>query len=637
MFGDSFDSGNDPGFGFLGADHMVMNDDEHLRDNVEDYDDDKNDLTFGDDTEPDIGSIVDQWQELSSRTSAQDQVERTKKSESSNQVAQPLNFEEKNVHKPPPTSEMPIPSHLLSKGRPINRPAPNHNIGDGIWSPSGSFDRNEYAGLESQLMSNHAHMYGALSSSPVMMPPPSTPFNSAGVLSVEELERQMIINMQLGTPPSNFNMPYVMPSQPNPSPEPMNEGTRITTIFIRRQQQFHTIHISQIFALYIQYLFDDTSCMNAEEIEQIVRQQMSDLQIKNPFTDDYYYCSVTNKKTIEQKRINVNFANWLVEALNIYKSERELENIREKEREELAQLPRVFGRIPSQNVRAPRNIFDFDLETRQNMAQISASLSINKDKHARMCIMIENGINILMQIQEHSLCQKQQQSNYDVEKYDKTFDHLCHSVWSSMVDQDGSLLINILSSHKGIKYVTKALKHLPEKYTNSILSLVMVRFYEVFEQSASKYEPQLKTALIEACCDAIKSHSTIDALCQILFTNARHVEHFNDKNQLVKIDFRFLSSHEGARILSVWLERANDLKKKESCSDSNMYIKIFIHLFNICKNNFSNVVKAPFGWKLATAFMKQCDNEQKKSMLSELRPLLNKTGDEDVKEFVMNQ
>lgn len=122
-------------------------------------------------------------------------------------------------------------------------------------------------------------------------------------------------------------------------------------------------------------LFPNTKYMSAEEIENIVRQQMQDLLIKNPILDDFYFYLFTHKRGIEAKRVSPESANWIHEALSLYSPGTSISEEELKRREILAQQPRVFGRIPSQNVRAPRAMFEIEQELK-DLQHILQSVSI---------------------------------------------------------------------------------------------------------------------------------------------------------------------------------------------------------------------------------------------------------------------
>jgi hypothetical protein len=378
--------------------------------------------------------------------------------------------------------------------------------------------------------------------------------------------------------------------------------------------------------------------MNAEEIEVIVRQQMADLQIHNPFLDDYYYCSTTNKKSINQKRINSNFANWVVESLAIYKTEEELEAERQKEKEELAQLPRVFGRIPSQNVRAPRTIFEFDKEVREQMLQVSSHSTLNRDANVNLNVMLENGMNIVMQIQEHALCQRQTSSNYGTnQKLKEDFFGLCNSVTTSIIGDNGSRLFTILCKRKGIKYISKALRHMPDIFTGPILSLIFLNWRTVFNDELwVQYEQELRVQFADAIAEALSAFNSIDGLCQLLLRISP--PHANDPSQTPQtelIDFtKAFQTDEGSRIFSALLNRVFELRKRNKALNANTWLMIYEHLFERTRGNFTAIVtKSVMGWELATAFLRHCNNIQKPLLIQELRQFLSRNDIDAMKSF----
>jgi hypothetical protein len=618
---------------------------------------------------------VDQWQELSSRTKQVD-ANRNIGFGGGKQVEQKNDFfnlpprETKKIA-PPPTS-IPVPSSLIQKVKKDPSPIPirhdqlpystSPQLGNAIWSPpSDQFSPATPSKLTppSFFLRRTPSDTPPISTSPVVgMPPMGNAYGQSppvpgNYFSVDDIESQLLgmqikmqpqqpVQMPIGTPPQPFSMPYPQPNRETPPPTEQSQQSNAAPYRKYLYYTYNTYNPKQIDATYNQInrrLFEDSDFMNAEEIEQIVRQQMSDLQIHNPFLDDYYYCSITNKKAITQKRINANFANWVVESLSIYKSEEELEAARQKEKEELAQLPRVFGRIPSQNVRAPRTIFEFEKDVKAQMSQVSSASTLNRNPNVNLSVMIENGMNIVMQIQEHALCQRQTSSNYSAnQKLREEFFELCNMVMNSIVDEDGSRLFQIISRRKGVKFVSKALRHMPDIFTMPILVPVFLNWKTIFnDEMWVQFEPELRDQFADGVSEAILSFNNIDSLCQLLLRNngqRNNDPSYNAQTEVIDFDGRTFQTEEAARIFAALLNRVYELRKKNRNANMNTWSQIYDLLFERSRGHFTAIVtKTQMGWELATAFLRQSNNVQKPILIGELRQFLARNDIEAMKSF----
>ncbi len=368
-------------------------------------------------------------------------------------------------------------------------------------------------------------------------------------------------------------------------------------------------------------LFPDTKLMSPEEIEAIVRQQMQDLQIKNPFLDDFYYFSLINKHGIESKAVNASAAHYIQEALELYsgrtgKTEEEL-----KREETLAHQPRVFGRIPSQNVRAPRAMFEID-ETLKELQNSPTSLStLRRDPYAQLNLLIENGLVYLIHIQESALCMSNLSNEMSPQEIQKYFG-LCQTV-ARMLNVPTQQVpgyfsfSQILEKRKGIKFVSKALRHLPEPFIVHLLKSVLLFWGFIFVNFMAKHEDadELKQCFIRDTIAGINALSLV-AICQILHDDPT-------REDIIRINYVEFFAHGGTRVLAAMLKRAHDMIPTDPSTISawrSDFAQLFHHLRSYGFTRIASVHED--GWKLLEHVLVHCDDHQSRAMTEDLQPLL---------------
>lgn len=237
--------------------------------------------------------------------------------------------------------------------------------------------------------------------------------------------------------------------------------------------------------------------MRIDEVETIVRQQMVDLQVHNGYSDDYYYF-IHNNSTEDS-----------IDLMNKYLSEEE------EEREQQQQLAtpttpatRLFGRIPSQNVRTPRTCFDTNVfrdevveqyyRNRRSAIETRSRLIYNNPVQLRTCI--ENGLTLLIEISEFLTVHPHVK---DVSaKVIESFNQNCKTVASYLQYQQ-----EMWEIPKGKKFIYKALSVLPEPFITKLL-IDMIPIMNADYHS--------NPTLLEAMKSACRSIVNIDAISMIL-------------------------------------------------------------------------------------------------------------------------
>jgi len=369
-------------------------------------------------------------------------------------------------------------------------------------------------------------------------------------------------------------------------------------------------------------LFPDTKLMSAEEIETIVRQQMQDLQIKNPFLDDFYYFSMTNKRGIEARKINATSAHHIQEALELYnpktgKTEEEL-----KREETLAHQPRVFGRIPSQNVRAPRAMFEIEEELKDLQNSPVSLATLRRDVVAQLNLLIENGLVFLIQIQESALCMRNIPNEMSPQAIHEYFG-LCQIVARMLnvptQQQPGFYsFYQILEKRKGIKFVSKALQHLPEPFIVHLLKSVLLYWNLIFSNFIARHEDadELRQRFIKDTITGVNSLSLV-AICQILHDDPT-------RDDIIHINYADFFSNGGINVLAAMLKRAHEIIPSDP-STVNAWQSDFGQLFNHLRSfGFTRIatITNDDGWKLLENVLIHCNEHQTRAISEDLHSFL---------------
>jgi hypothetical protein len=357
-------------------------------------------------------------------------------------------------------------------------------------------------------------------------------------------------------------------------------------------------------------LFPNTKYMSAEEIESIVRQQMQDLLIKNPFLDDFYFYLFTHKKSIEAKKVSPEFANWIHEALSHYSPGANISEEELKRREMLAQQPRVFGRIPSQSVRAPRAMFEIEQELKdlQYILQTSAS-TLHRDRNAHLNLLIENGLVHLIQIREFSLCLRNSEQGLSQQEIQEYF-ALCQLVIQmlQLTSQDEFFnFFKILEKKKGIRFVSKSLRLLPEPFIIYLLKRVLTDWGVIFTNFISRQDDaeELKQQFIKDTVAGIGELSPI-ALCQTL--------HSEDsmRDGIMNINYQTFFANGGLEVLNAILKRALEVISNDPLSVDSWQSN-FNQLFKeLRRYGFARIANedSKHGWQFLTSVLTNCYNDE---------------------------
>jgi hypothetical protein len=388
----------------------------------------------------------------------------------------------------------------------------------------------------------------------------------------------------------------------------------------RADSTYNTIH---------RRLFTDTKLMSSEEIESIVRQQMQDLQIKNPYVDDYVYISNTNKKNIEAKRINANFANWVHEGLSIYypksgKTEEEL-----KREEMLSQQPRVFGRIPSQNVRAPRELFEIDQELKEIQNSPFSMSTIRRDPNANLNCLIENGLLFLVQIQDFALCMRNIQDALSQNAIHEFFG-LCQLVTRMLnltsQQQLGFTFFQILEKRKGVKFVSKAIEHLPEPFSVHLLKTVLLSWGIIMSYIAKNEDAEELTSRFIKDTQTALSNLSLVAICQLIHDDP-------SRDAIININYQQFFAFGGTSVLATLLRRAFELTPNDPHVAA--WRSDFAQLFKVLHSyKFSRIATLADGWKLLEQVLAHSDDNQKKALVEDLKQYLTQKPTPDMGSFL---
>ncbi|KAL9653043.1 hypothetical protein ABK040_015557 [Willaertia magna] len=259
--------------------------------------------------------------------------------------------------------------------------------------------------------------------------------------------------------------------------------------------------------------------MRIDEIESIIRQQMVDLQITNPYLDDYYYyfhqALSMSDNTEENKEKQEGLVDCILKSWSL-QLQNEEENKNKEQQQGKEHATRLFGRIPSQNVRCPRTCFDTNIFREELVNQYYLNKKVPLDSRNRLIYnngvqlrtSIENGMTLLLDINEflmvHHLNRKTELNPNVVQ----SFNNCCQTVAAYL--QYYQEIWNL--SQKGKKFICKSLRLLPEPY---ITKLIMDMIPILCQESNN-------LMLIEAMQSACRSLFTIDAISVILVHIMQH-------------------------------------------------------------------------------------------------------------------
>ncbi|KAG2372754.1 hypothetical protein C9374_000413 [Naegleria lovaniensis] len=244
--------------------------------------------------------------------------------------------------------------------------------------------------------------------------------------------------------------------------------------------------------------------MRIDEVESIVRQQMVDLQVNNGYEDDYYYF-IHNNKTEENTDLVLK---------HLLEEEESRENSKNVQTNASNTTPvaRLFGRIPSQNVRTPRTCFDTNVFRQELIEQYFKHKRMPSELRTRLIYnnsiqlrtSIENGLTLLIEIEEFLTIAKQAGGKEIPQKLSESFRQNCQTIAAYLQYQQ-----EIWNIPKGKKFIYKALKHLPEPFITKLM-IDMIPILNL--------EYHTNPTLLEAMNLACKSIINIDAIPMILMS-----------------------------------------------------------------------------------------------------------------------
>lgn len=215
--------------------------------------------------------------------------------------------------------------------------------------------------------------------------------------------------------------------------------------------------------------------MTGDEIDFILRQQLSDLQVENPFVDDFYFCEHVQK---QQSKFAPNFPTWVQQSV-VQSEENSKKEATATDGAAEAEKPRIFGRLPSQNVRGMRTIVMLDTDELKNILESNEHQStVNKNEVIQVSIMIEKGYLLLSQIKD-LLISGSGEITLPIlkELLPMKLQDLCDSVlniFQITLSNQASIyeskeVLRISQKPKGTKFICKCLSILPDTFAIPLL------------------------------------------------------------------------------------------------------------------------------------------------------------------------
>lgn len=233
--------------------------------------------------------------------------------------------------------------------------------------------------------------------------------------------------------------------------------------------------------------------MSAEEVEMIIRQQLFQLHIKNPYIEDYYYFTYNAKKNPGKSRVLPPNMNFMSPAEPLPSSPRQTQPTSADATTSPAIVQtRMLGRIPTQSVRAPRVLIQLE-NVAENDAETPAETEI-KDHNPTLSTLytipsvvtlsaIEKGLNILLEIEDINLAIEHDASIAYSDELRKRFLKYSHDLLDilkfNQQSEEPHFLFQVLHFAKGVRLVSRALQILSEAHVCIIVDQCMLNWAKI--------------------------------------------------------------------------------------------------------------------------------------------------------------
>lgn len=234
----------------------------------------------------------------------------------------------------------------------------------------------------------------------------------------------------------------------------------------------YNTYVSSPFTGYPAYrmIFGNGQYMRGDEINFIAKLQMKDLHMDNPYIDDFYFGEIAQRKAFS---LAPNTVQGIDQALHdTIVAEQPTHRDEQQRSAPEADRPRMFGRLPSQNVKGMRTIVMLEPEEFKNIKNTKSTM--NTDSNVRIANDIEKGTLLLLQIKDVRVSLAVKPANEHLKhRLDELTARLLHILKlterSSDPKKHTSYLAELCRRTKGIKFIARCLRELAEPHRSLIV------------------------------------------------------------------------------------------------------------------------------------------------------------------------
>jgi hypothetical protein len=183
-------------------------------------------------------------------------------------------------------------------------------------------------------------------------------------------------------------------------------------------------------------------------------------------------------------------------------------------------------------------------------------------------------------------------------------------------------LVQFCAITKGLKFVCKTLRVIPEPYSVLLIQACILSWNEITKNVLPMHEEALQKQFSKDLCFAV-SQLNLKSLCSVL--NCLAVNNTDASNE------RIWDSVEGRKVVSIILNRGYELSKKDKTVPE--WKVLFGKIFDALRPSFRQFASTN-KWEFLIDISQNADRAQRKNLLDDVRPVVNQTNTPQVKQFM---
>jgi len=331
------------------------------------------------------------------------------------------------------------------------------------------------------------------------------------------------------------------------------------------------------------------SFMSTPDVYFIARNHLKDLAVENPYIDDYYFLI---HMTMQMKSAPAELSKWIKKNIQ--------ERLNPPEKDPGPQFDtRLFGRISGITPKAPRVVVD-DVE----QSNLPKNSKLQSSSIGLQC-QIEDCFDDLLIIEDYNLCTTgKSRTNLDISEAIQRSEKIVKFIKSKYMD--------ILSTSKGVKFVCKALRLLPEDFSILLLELICNKWDDL-NKSLNLFSDQ--SLLLNGMCACVQKVSNLETLTKLLstFVQSKNVLTVRIRNSVF------------VQVLAMVMKRAGDLRDKADKKVLDEWNRVFSNLIflSLKQLGFKTVVETisreELTWFLLASLLVHCQRQQRQQLLDHLK------------------